>query len=218
MKLALRILLLALAFIPTDVFADDIIFTNLNATFGVAPNDGFGDNVYGVAWAPGVQFFMIGGTPLGWLDIEGQPAGTVWNPLGGTVLFVDGASLKIGTQSFDLTGGGFIETGSFTFPTNGKDFRIALPAFMGFGGTLVCPELPCPNVTLETLGGVLRLSFLYEPERGLYHPLVGSFTTTAEPSTMALMGIGLTAVSWAKYKIRPLRVALTVRRFEEVRS
>ncbi len=204
MNRLLRILPATLVLISISAFADSITYTNLNVSFNVSPNDGSGGNMGGRISGPGVNLLAGGGTPFSWFnDIEGVAPGSVGG--GGTTIFFEDAFGTIGSQSYqggDLgLGEVSFDAGSFTFPTNGKDFTVTVPASIGLiNGTIFtqCGENGCPTFTLATNSGELTLSFFYA--NGLYYGSSGSFTTTPEPGTLGLVAIGLGAVTWFRCK------------------
>jgi hypothetical protein len=91
---------------------------------------------------------------------------------------------------------------SFTFPTNGLDFTISVPASLDIitGTILATCSNVCQTVSLTTTAGTLTLSFSYSAPDGMYHGTSGSFTSAAvatvpEPGTLGLMVMGVVAVT-----------------------
>src|SRR4029077_16126980 len=84
-----------------------------------------------------------------------------------------------------------LNAGSFTFPTNGQDFTISVPASLDIitGTILATCSTVCETFSLTTNPGTLTLSFFYSPVDGMYYGTSGSFTSTAtttvpEPGTL----------------------------------
>ncbi len=188
--------------VMTSITAFANSFTNLNVTFTVNPNNGSGGNIGGLISGSGVHFLTGGGTFYGWFnDFLGNAPGSVGG--GGTTIFWGDAFGKIGSQTYadgdvalDPTA---FNAGSFTFPTNGQDFTIVVPASMDvISGTILtsCPNNVCQTLTLTTNPGKLTLSFFYSQANGLYYGSSGSFITTVpEPGTLGLVALGIVALA-----------------------
>src|SRR5258706_8778400 len=147
-----RILPILVVLISTSSFAGSISFTNLNATFTMIPNYGSGDNMVGSIVGPGVNLGFGGGTNW-FFSSSGFAPGSVWGSLGGVEKFPgaimpDNVSGTIGSQFYPLNnisiGSPNIDMGSFTFPTNGGNFTITVPASIGlfYGATCCAPSFP----------------------------------------------------------------------------
>ena len=208
MRQMIRILLVMLLLTSMSAFADS--FTNLSVNFNIFPNDGSGGNIGGSISGPGVDLLAGGGTPFSWFNSsQGVDPGSTG---GGTIVFWDGAVGQLGSQVYNNFGNGgglpylqldisTLNAGSFTFPTNGQDFTIKVPASLGtITGTIVSDCNSCPTFSLTTLPGTLTLSFFYSPSSGQYFGSSGSFTSTAittvpEPGTLGLVLIGMVAVT-----------------------
>jgi PEP-CTERM motif-containing protein len=106
-----------------------------------------------------------------------------------------------------LAGGGttfswFNGSQGVTFPSNGQDFSISVPASLDIiAGTILatCSNV-CQTVSLTTTAGTLTLSFFYSAADGMYYGTSGSFTcaavtTVPEPGTLGLMVMGVVAVT-----------------------
>jgi len=112
--------------------------------------------------------------------------------LGGyTEVWWDFGSLNVGSNSYyigvDPTP---IYMKYYTFPANGKDFTVRMPMIFELGGEIICYEESCPTFDLASKPGILKLSFAYDSDGGVYWAKSGSFTTAPEPGTLALMAIG----------------------------
>ena len=211
MKPLLRILSAAVVLISISAFADTIRY-NLNANFIVAPNSGGGDNVAGQIWGPGISLGAIGGTVEQWFDnTTGYPAGSQAGGINATIDW-DLYGLTIGSQAYDtdelLLTPTLLDVGSFTFPTNGKNFTVTLPTLMDFSGTITtnCPPCTSQIFDLASKPGRLTLSFFYLPESRVYFPESGFFSTVPEPSTLGLIVTGMCAVVWRKYRQKRTRL------------
>jgi hypothetical protein len=133
---------------------------------------------------------------------------------GTTTISFDSAIGQVGGHSFGPGDIGFslgqvaFNAGGFTFPTNGQDFSVTVPASMDvITGTFNI--FPCPNptctFTLATEPGLLTLSFSYYPTSGLYLGNNGSFIANSiavipEPGTLSLVSLGIGALAWRKHK------------------
>jgi hypothetical protein len=205
MKRLLGMLPMIFALASASAFANTVNYTNLNVSMGISANDGGGDNMGALISGPGVSLFVEGGMPFDWFNgIEGSAPGSSGG--GGTTIFSDDAFGTIGAHSFgegDIELGEFLfDAGSFTFPTNGKDFTVKVPASLELiTGTVItqCTNNACPTFTLTTKPGTLTLSF-YVGADGLYYGSSGSFVTTPEPGSLGLMAIGLVAVACLGYR------------------
>lgn len=210
MRQTIRILLTILVLTPITAFADS--FTNLSVNFQIFPNDGSGGNMGGYISGPGVNLAAGGGTPFSWFNgSQGVAPGSTG---GGTIIFWDGAVGQIGSQHYNNFGNfnlpyiqldaSTLNAGSFTFPTNGQDFTISVPASLGvITGTIVSDCNVCPTFSLATLPGTLTLSFYYSTYWGQYFGASGSFTSAAittvpEPGTLGLMAMGIVAIARRK--------------------
>ncbi len=209
MNRLLRILSVIFMLSSISAFANSINFSNLSVNFGIDPNEGFGDNIGGQIFGPGVNLFVLGGTMTGWFDDgDAYAPGSTW---GGPVFIgFDFASGKVGSLTYNYDSsvifGTTLYTGYFTFPTNGQNFTVTMPAFLDQLSGVICPNNGCTSFNLNTMSGTLTLSFYYAPGSQAYYADYGSFTTsgpsttTPETSTFLLMGIGMGAVTWCRFK------------------
>jgi hypothetical protein len=199
--------ILSLIFVLTiSAFADPIsVFTNLSASFSMQPNDGSGDNMGGSISGPGVNLVYGGGTNWFMFD-HGFASGSVF-PTTGLGIFPDYTVGTVGSQGVLSLGSTYFDMSSFTFSANGNNstvFTVTVPASMGpihggatgdLGFTLVTNP---GNVTLTFEESNLGMGLLYYPVSGTFS--TGTFSTTPEPGTLGLMGIGVGAIIWCKYK------------------
>ncbi len=204
MRQPLRVLLTIFVLTSISAFADTINYTNLNVNLVIRPNTGSGGNIGGLITGPGVNLSVGGGSFAFWFGSDPYAPGSIGG--GGTDIFWDNAFGEIGSQSY---GFGDIQlqpvslnAGSFTFPTNGKDFTITLPASIDVITGSILTTYPFPTFTLTTNPGHLTLSFFYSNATGLYFASSGSFTTVPEPGTLGLMATGIVAATWRRLKQR----------------
>jgi hypothetical protein len=180
-------------------FADSVTFLkNLSVNLSVQPNAGFGDNVNGTIFGNGVNLSVGGGTPFEWYGTDGYAPGSVGG--GSTDVFFDFVFGTIGKKFFDDgINEAHFDTGSFMFPTNGRNFTITLPASFGVIVLTGCTDGGgCYEYDLATRQGTLTMSFQYQ--NGLYYAGDGSFVTSTtavpEPATLSLLTLGLAALPW----------------------
>ena len=153
-------------------------------TIGLGPNDGSGDNF---VFLQGNDIFIDGGTPFGFFNNQGYPPGSTLG--GGTQVFFDNGTIKIGGITYDLlfTGPGTLFISPFTVPSNGQALT-----FVSFSAQALVYVNGQP--LLLNLGG--SASWLFSANSGI-------FTTTPEPGTLGLMGTGLIGVlGFARKKLR----------------
>jgi hypothetical protein len=204
MKLALRIIPIVFVLISTTAFADTIR-ENLDASVGIGPNQGFGDNVAVRLFGQGVSIFAEGGTPLGFFDCC-DPYFPGDQALGPTTIFWDTAGLQIGSTGYDFDQFDLFPTDlapfpSITFPTNGKDFTVTVPGWAWeLDGTIIPPtDCPSSGCNFSFLSKPGNLSFSFSFFDGAYFAGPASFTVP-EPGTLALLVIGIGAVGWRKFR------------------
>jgi hypothetical protein len=180
MKRLLCPLLLPLLLLSTFTFADSI-------GFNLVVNTGGGDN-FGFVQQSG-KIFMggFGGTPLGFFD--SSPGYRPGDPFGGDVpIFFSGGFATIDGITYGVLWSGGLFVTPFTFPTNGKDFRV--PVMVGFSanGTIL------DTGQLISAGGTANgyISFFVGVD-GLYYP--GSdFVPVPEPDTWAMLATGVATI------------------------
>ena len=209
MRQMIRILLGMLLLTSISAFADS--FTGLGVNFVIQPNNGSGGNLGGSISGPGVNFFAGGGSPFSWFNnSQGVAPGSTG---GGTLIFWEDAYGTLGSQTY-LDGDialnpSNLNAGSFTFPTNGQDFTISVPASLDIitGTILTTCNTGCQTFSLTTNPWTLTLSFFYSPVDGMYYGSSGSFTSAAvatvpEPGTLGLMVMGVVAITRRKLQQR----------------
>ena len=202
MKHLLRIFSVLLVLASIHAFANSVSYTNLNATFNISADVGAGSVATGVFFGPGINLYWDGGSP-GWFvgTHPGYAPGSLGG--GGTVMLFDDAYGTIGSHTYPCCNIEFnnviFNAGTFTFPTNGQNFTVTVPAsFEVITGANYseCFISPCQAITLATRPGELSLSFYYSSYWGVYFGDSGSFTTTPEPGTLGMVAIGLGGVAW----------------------
>jgi hypothetical protein len=180
MKRLLWALLLSLLLIPTATFADSV-------RFGLSVNTGGGDNFGFIQQSGGIIMGGLGGTPLGFFD--SSPGYRPGDPFGGDVpIFFSGGAATIGGTTYDVFWSGGVFVSTFTFPTNGKDFRVPVTVGFSANGTIL------DTGELISAGGAANgyISFFVGID-GLYYP--GSdFVPVPEPNTLALVGTGMMSI------------------------
>jgi len=202
MRQTMRVVLAMLVLTSISAFANS--FTGLGVNFNIQANNGSGGNLGGLISGQGVNFLAGGGTPFSWFNSsQGVAPGSSG---GGSIIFWEDALGTLGSQTYqdgDISLiPSYLNAGSFTFPTNGQDFTISVPASLDIitGTILATCSTVCETFTLTTNPGTLTLSFYYSPLDGLYYGSSGSFTSAAsttvpEPGTLGLMGMGIVAVT-----------------------
>lgn len=207
MRQMVRILLAIVVLTSINAFADS--FTGLGANFIIQPNDGSGGNLGGLISGPGVNFFAGGGSPFSWFNSsQGVAPGSTG---GGTIIYWEDAYGTLGSQTYldgDIAlNSSYLNAGSFTFPTNGQDFTISVPASLDIitGTILATCSSGCQTFSLTTNPGTLTLSFFYSPVDGMYYGSSGSFVApsslvTPEPGTLGLVAMGIGSLTWLRSK------------------
>jgi hypothetical protein len=212
MKWFHRIVVTVVLLTSISAFANSTNFTQLGFDIGIRPNDGSGGNLGGTIFGTGVNLAVGGGTPYDWLNsFSGYAPGSGGG--GGTTIFFDTVFGQLGGQTYGDSDLGLnavsFSAGGFTFPTNGQDFSVTVPASIDVitgDFFFTCPNPTC-SFTLETEPGFLTLSYSYDPTTGLYFASGGSLfadsvAVTPEPATLGFVSIGVGAVAWRKYKQR----------------
>ncbi|MCU1270045.1 MAG: hypothetical protein JWN74_1339 [Acidobacteriaceae bacterium] len=181
-----------LLLISVSAFADSV-------TIILAPGSPEGGNFEFISHQQGISVFLVGTVPesfySGSLIAPGSTLG------GASNVFVDGGLIKINGVSYDNLGLdiGSLFIGSFTFPTNGKDFTI--PVHASFS---VDEEIVGTGITIhinQTVSG--RVKFYFISNVGLYVPSRMVLTTVPEPATLGLMGTGLAGIlAFARKKLK----------------
>ncbi len=185
------------ALISVNALADSVTYKITNANLYISPNYGGGGNLGFSMRGSGITLIGDGGTAVSFFDgnngyLPGSPGE------GGSPLFLwDVISAKIGSTTYgfddiqlDCCSAGF-GGGGFTFPTNGKNFTIVLPASISLvSGTIVPAD---QSFSLIFTPGRLTMSFYFAPD-GRYYPSQATFVSAPEPGALGLMATGLAAI------------------------
>jgi len=197
MKRLLWTIPMLFALISVNALADSVTYTITNANLYISPNYGGGGNLGFSMMGNGITLIGDGGTDPSFFDgsngyLPGSPGE------GGAALFFwDVISAKIGSTTYgfddiqlDCCSAGFGGNG-FTFPTNGKNFTIILPAGISLvSGTIVPDD---QSFSLIFTPGRLTMSFYFAPD-GRYYPSQATFVSAPEPGALGLMATGLAAI------------------------
>ena len=191
-------------------FANSTNFVQLGVLLDIGLNDGSGDNVGGTISGTGVNLTVGAGTPFDYMNaLVGIAPGS--QGFGGTTIFFNWASGQLGGQTYDSLGIYLdpvtLNAGAFTFPTNGQDFSVTLPASIDVitgHYTGICPTPTCV-FSLSIEPGTLTLSYTYSADTGLYFGSGGLFVSNSvavapEPATLGLVGMGLAVVGWRRVR------------------
>lgn len=182
MRQLLRVTLMLSVLTCGHMFADSI-------RIYFVPNDGSGDNFGSVQYGGGMRIEIGGGAPA---DFYGYyPGYAPGSTFGGfTDLYVDGGSLQVGANSYQLLPAavGTLYVSSITFPTNGQDFTALVD--VEFSDSMFNLDT---NQPFDVGGGATgRMTFHYF--NGVYYPDSAGFINVPEPNTLALMGTGLPGI------------------------
>ena len=172
---------LLLLLISTTTFADSV-------RFGLIVNDGSGDNFGFIQQSGGMIMVGVGGTPTGFFD--NFPGYRPGDTFGGDVpIFFSFGSATIGGTTYDVLWSGDLFVSTFTFPTNGKNFRVPVTVDFSANGTIL------DTGELISAGGAANgyISFSLSGFDGLYHP-ASDFVPVPEPTTLALVGTGVISI------------------------
>jgi hypothetical protein len=202
MRQTMRLLLGILLLTSVTAFADSFNFI-------VHVNSGSGAGIAGLITGPGLNLTVDAGTYVNWFSdfAPGYAPGSIGG--GGTPLYWKFELGEIDSQSYSpdqlFANPSFLTTGSFTFPTNGQNFTITMPASIDDITIVTLCPINCPTFDLGGLSGTLTLSFDYDPSNGGgYYANSGSFTgssaPTPEPGTLGLVAMGIGALTWRRVK------------------
>jgi len=222
MKRFQRICTLLLPMLAQCAYADSISTFVTQANIRFITNEG-GDNQSSTFTGPGVNLFASGDVSCFWCGL-GQysltPGSSITSNVGTGGLdwvFVQG-SLTLGGQpqvcgppDCGLFSVGVTALSSFTFPTNGRNFTVTVPAMLngpiqgqlGSGDTFHQFALQIPQ-------GRLVLTFDFVPSQNggppaYYQFTQGAFKTTPEPGTFGLMASGFAGMVGAVLRKRNSR-------------
>jgi PEP-CTERM motif-containing protein len=222
MKLYLWAVALLLATLAECAYADNISFvTQANIRF--ATNLG-GDNQESTLTGPGVNLSASGDVSCFWCGVGEYyltPGSSITPSVGAGGLdwvFVQGSLTFDGQRQIcrsdddcELFATGITGLSSFTFPTNGRNFTVTVPAMLlngTIGGELGSGDT-FHQFALQIPQGRLVLSFDFVPAFGrqpaYYQFTQGAFTTTPEPSALGLMSAGLAGIVGAIMRKRNTR-------------
>jgi hypothetical protein len=210
MKYLPRVLLVVVLLTSLNALANSVNYTNLSVYLTIYPNV-FGDNVIGEMVGTNVNLLVGGGTAGGWFD--GGPTG-LYSPgsVGGgqTTIYFDDAEGTVGGLNYDgslviVYGAALFNAGVFTFPTNGRDFTVSMPATLGLVAVQGCTGSDmCTTYNLIPGPGTLVLSYTYCSwciPGGVYYASTGYFSNVPEPGTLGLVAIGISAFALCRRKL-----------------
>jgi hypothetical protein len=187
-------------------FADSCVcFSATVANFFFGANGGEGDNAGLSLIGPGVNVGGGGGTPVdSWLG-SNPNFGFVAGSIGGGSAEVDFDEGMFGTLGpynsnnsiFSTSCCTSVNAGTFTFPTNGKNFTVRLPAgICCIGGTLTTPTGSVLTLNVNIPSGYLTSYMGFREFHGRRPLLFRSrnFHHSSRPISLALVGTGLVAI------------------------
>jgi hypothetical protein len=201
-------------------YADSISTFTTQANIIFSTNFG-GDNQGAIFQAPEVSLRAFGDASCSWcgsgnflltpgssLTPSIPNGGLDWVPVYGTVT-IGGRGFGCGGENCSLFATGLTALRGFTFPTNGQNFTVTLPARINgpITGELDTGQL----FNLQIPTGQLVLNFDFEANQdggpAYYQLSQGVFTTpgfqpTPEPGTLGLMASGLAGILGIGLKTR----------------
>ena len=219
MKSSLWTITLLLPVLAQCSYANSISTFTTQANIRFVTNDVSGDNQESIFQAPEVSLRAYGDATCSWCTVDDflLTPGSSLNPsipLPALLWNYTYGSVIIGRQGYGcspdncgISATGLIALRSFTFPTNGQNFTVTVPAVMngpirlqidpganGTPGQLVDLQIPTGNLVLTfdfERGGNGYPSY-YQLTQGVF--TTPGFVTTPEPGTLGLMASGLAGI------------------------
>jgi len=213
---------LLLPILAQCAYADSISTFVAQANISFGANDGSGDNQNSTFTGPGVNLSASGDVSCFWCGLQRYsltPGSSITPSVGNGGLdfvFVQG-SLTFGGQPQTCNGdcslfaSGITALSSLTFPTNGRNFTVTVPAILnGAIGGVIGEGESFHQFDLQVRPGRLVLTFDFAPGQSggppaYYQFSQGMFTTTPEPSTLGLMASGLAGIMGTALRKRRCR-------------
>ena len=203
--------LLALLVFPAweqDAYADSVPTFTAQANIGMSFSPG-GNDAQSTFEGPGISLNGFGNVICDW---GGGGCGTVLTPgssLNPSFSQIDfgpagpGGTLTLGGQQFvcqgpsvlcSLEATGITAFRNITFPTNGQNFTVTVPAATGPLSGAVVLESGEQLFNVQIPPGQLELFFSFENMDGPGWQIQGAVFSTPEPGTLGLMAAGLAGI------------------------